>query len=248
MNKMTDGAAGNGARIPYRKVSEDRSKMLESEKPRCSSGMRKDSSSSNDSCFHYLSEDTVRLVWTPFFENNLTVYLPEYKEGRCYCRTYRKGCDVRTLVNLILENQISRDRVKIIGVPCEGVIDRAKVAKVLGTDRIIRDSKVAGPSLVLEGDGFEVEIEIEDVLADPCEACRHPVPVIYDVLAGNGYEVSKDENPERAYLEIKQFVELPSDERFSFFARKIEECIQCYACRQACPLCYFPSALSIGRP
>lgn len=243
MNKMTDGAAGNGARDTIQEgIRKIAAKMLESGEAQVFIGYEEGTLPLRTTpAFITCPEDTVRLVWTPFCENNLTVYLPEYK-GRddVTVGLIVKGCDVRTLVNLILENQISRDRVKIIGVPCEGVIDRAKVAKVLGTDRIIRDSKVAGPSLVLEGDGFEVEIEIEDVLADPCEACRHPVPVIYDVLAGNGYEVSKDENPERAYLEIKQFVELPSDERFSFFARKIEECIQCYACRQACPLCYCP--------
>jgi hypothetical protein len=179
MNKMTDGAAGNGARDTIQEgIRKIAAKMLESGEAQVFIGYEAGTLPLRTTpAFVTCPEDAVRFVWTPFCENNLTVYLPEYKEmDDVTVGLIVKGCDVRTLVNLILENQISRDRVKIIGVPCEGVIDRAKVAKVLGTDRIIRDSKVAGLSLVLEGDGFEVEIEIEDVLADPCEACRHPVP------------------------------------------------------------------------
>ncbi|NLB74443.1 MAG: 4Fe-4S ferredoxin [Firmicutes bacterium] len=182
-------------------------------------------------------EDAARLVWSPMCENNLTCYLPKFQGT---VGVVVKGCDVRTLVNLILENQISRDKVKIVGVPCKGIIDRDRVGKALGTDRIIRSAKATRRSLMLEGDGFEVEMEIQDVLAPSCEMCRYPVPVLFDVLVGNESMARDGKDPETGYLEVEQFAELEPDARFSFFAQEIGRCIQCYACRQACPLCYCP--------
>lgn len=180
-------------------------------------------------------EDAERLVWGPTCENNLTVYLPNFKGT---VGVIVKGCDVRALVNLILENQISRDKVKIIGIPCSGIIARDRARKALGNDRIVRNAKVTEGSLVLEGDGFEVEMEIQDVLAPSCEVCRYPAPLVYDALIGDESMARDAKDPESGYLDVEKFAELGSDARFSYFAHEIEGCIQCYACRQACPLCY----------
>lgn len=182
-------------------------------------------------------EDAGRLVWSPMCENNLTCYLPKFQGT---VGIVVKGCDVRTLVNLILENQISRDKVKIVGVPCRGIIDRNRVGKALGTDRIIKSAKATERSLMLEGDGFEVGMGIQDVLAPSCEVCRYPVPVVYDVLIGDESMARDREDPDAGYMDVEQFAELQPDARFSRFAKEIEGCIQCYACRQACPLCYCP--------
>ncbi|HXL04795.1 MAG: 4Fe-4S ferredoxin [Firmicutes bacterium] len=180
-------------------------------------------------------EDAARLVWGPTCENNLTVYLPEFQGT---VGVVVKSCDVRALVNLILENQICRDKVKIIGIPCSGIIARDRVRKALGHDRIIRNAKVTERSLVLKGDGFEVEMEIRDVLAPSCEVCSYPVPLVYDVLVGDESMARSAKDPEAGYLEVEKFAKLPPDARFSYFAHEIEGCIQCYACRQVCPLCY----------
>lgn len=149
-------------------------------------------------------EDASRLVWGPTCENNLTVYLPKFQAPKFQGTVgiVVKGCDVRTLTNLILENQIHRDKVKIVGIPCSGIVHR------------------------------------DNVLAASCEACRYPVPVLYDVLVGDESMARDARDPEAAYLEVDTFAELQPDARLSYFADEIEGCIQCYACRQACPLCY----------
>ncbi len=41
-----------------------------------------------------------------------------------------KGCDARNLVTHIVENQIARDQVYIIGVPCTGMVDKRKIASL----------------------------------------------------------------------------------------------------------------------
>jgi len=37
---------------------------------------------------------------------------------------------------------------------------------------------------------------------------------------------------------IKDFEARTADERWDYFNRQMEKCIKCYACRNACPLCY----------
>ena len=138
-------------------------------------------------------EDASRLVWGPACENNLTVYLPKFQAPKFQGTVgiVAKGCDVRTLTNLILENQIHRDKVKIVGIPCSGIVHRA------------------------------------NVLAASCEACRYPVPVLYDVLVGDESMARDARDPEAAYFKVDEFAQLEPDVRFSYFAHEIEGCIQC---------------------
>lgn len=37
---------------------------------------------------------------------------------------------------------------------------------------------------------------------------------------------------------LKEFAQLPETERWQKFREEISRCIRCYACRQACPMCY----------
>ena len=66
--------------------------------------------------------------------------------------------------------------------------------------------------------------------------CSVRSPKIYDVLIGKSDEFEKpnDENLEL----IKKLEALTPNERWNFWEKEFEKCIKCYACRQACPLCY----------
>jgi coenzyme F420-reducing hydrogenase beta subunit len=73
--------------------------------------------------------DVDRLQWNPLCHHNLTVFLkrkmpdpPDARIGVCV-----KGCDSRTLVALLQEGLVDRDRLYIVGVPCDGVVDRRKI-------------------------------------------------------------------------------------------------------------------------
>ena len=46
--------------------------------------------------------------------------LPSHIKGRT--AVIAKGCDSRAIGELIKENQIARERLVIIGVPCEGMV------------------------------------------------------------------------------------------------------------------------------
>ncbi|MBZ4654013.1 MAG: coenzyme F420-reducing hydrogenase, beta subunit [Peptococcaceae bacterium] len=66
-------------------------------------------------CFITRGEDCKLLVWDEGCKNNLANYLLKEKRKAAIII---KGCDSRSLVNLLTENQLSRDRVVILGAPC----------------------------------------------------------------------------------------------------------------------------------
>lgn len=182
-------------------------------------------------------DDVSRLTWGALCENNLATYLPKF-EGRV--GVVVKGCDVRALVNLIVEKQIARDQVKIVGVPCQGVIDRRKLAGAVGEGPPVRSVEETDGFIIVRGSGFEKTIPVQEMLSPACATCVHPVPVLYDLLAGDEARSRGACPREDAFAEVERFAGRNVEDRFAYFAREIERCIECYACRQACPLCYCP--------
>src|SRR5208337_509738 len=100
-------------------------------------------------------EDVNRLVWNSFSEINVARYLVKRKEK---VALVAKGCDSRALVELIKENQVSRDQVIIIGVPCEGMIDRPRIEAKVGHKAIVEVEETEN-RLTLKGPGFEKALD-----------------------------------------------------------------------------------------
>lgn len=68
-----------------------------------------------------------------------------------------------------------------------------------------------------------------------CSNCDVRTPPLYDVLIGEEKEptVNGDFFEDLAEMEKKDF-----SERWNFWQEEFDRCIKCYACRNACPLCY----------
>lgn len=181
-------------------------------------------------CFIRTPEDASALVWDSSCENNLANYLRR-REGKV--AVVAKGCDVRSIVALISENQINREDLYIIGVPCTGMIDRGKVDEAIG-GRDLTGVEDKGDTLVLKGKGFAIEAKLEDLCHDTCKTCRYGNPVIYDVLVGEPVP----EKAEDGFADVKAFEALSPAERRAALAAEFSKCIRCYACRNACPMCY----------
>ena len=181
-------------------------------------------------CFIRNEEDVDRLVWNSFCSNNLAKYLIKRTEK---VAVVAKGCDVRAIVELIKENQISRDRVVIIGVPYCGMVDRRRIeAELEGKEILAVEEK--GDNIILEGNGFTKVLDRNKYLCRCCEESTPANPVIYDILIGELVEEKVPcQSPEIAEFEAKS-----SDERWSYISAEISKCIRCYACRNACPFCY----------
>jgi ferredoxin len=144
-----------------------------------------------------------------------------------------KGCDVRAVVELIKENQITREQLVIIGVPCQGMVDRRRVEAKLDGREILEVSETDG-ELQVKGDGFSEVISRDEFLYPCCKSCTHRNPVISDVLVADVVpELDAD-----SHLDVAEFEARSDGERWEYLTREFSKCIRCYGCRNACPLCY----------
>ncbi|MHC4707884.1 MAG: 4Fe-4S ferredoxin, partial [Planctomycetota bacterium] len=97
------------------------------------------------SCFITKPDDAQRLVWNSYCSNNLAVYLT-----RCFALNPRlkkqepppkiaivvKGCDGRSTVGLIKEQQVPKENLLIIAVPCDGMLDADLTQQLIGQSQI----------------------------------------------------------------------------------------------------------------
>lgn len=144
------------------------------------------------------TEEADRLLFDDRCVHNLALYLLDFQqkseEAVQPVAVVLKPCDARALNVLVLEHQIDREKVHVIGVACSGV-----------------EGKSA------------------------CTVCSERVPPTYDDLVGE----PPDEVPETAELEqLEALKAMSAEDRRDFWQAQFKRCIRCYACRQACPMCY----------
>lgn len=186
--------------------------------------------------FAYTPEEAENLTWSLFCCNNLANFLVRRPKGEIgKVAVVAQGCVSRNLVGLIKENQLAREDIYVIGVPSPGMVDRRKV-EAMFEGKTITKVEVDGDDLVVTGDGFEEKVNAKKVKRDNCYTCMHRNPVISD-------EMAADPEPEDAMggdldKVAAPWEKLDSDGRWEAFQETIADCIRCYACRDACPLCY----------
>jgi len=198
------------------------------------------------------AEGADRLAWNPFCSANLAVYLPRLFEAPADAREAKgaspptvalalKGCDARSVVALIQEHQVPRERLVLVGIACSGMVDTRKAERILGDQEALGAGEDANGNIraVVE-DGTEVRLRREQVLADACLECRSPTPAIHDLLLGSPAEPRAGDAARRRTAE---FESKPLDARWARFQQMISKCIRCNACRQACPMCYCKDCL-----
>jgi len=182
-------------------------------------------------CFIRDPKDVDRLVWNPFCEHNLAGYL---KGRQDKAAVVAKACDSRAIVVLINENQVQRKNITVIGVPCGSIVDRKKIYRHL-KDADIREAVLEGDVITVKGPGFSEELKVEDFLAECCKFCSHRNPVLFDIKLG---EDVPEVETKGEYDEVAKLEGSTSEERWDFFKKELSKCVRCYACREACPLCY----------
>jgi formate dehydrogenase subunit beta len=179
-------------------------------------------------------DDAQRLVISPFIVNNLADFLPGI-EGRV--GIVAKGCDSRSIVSLIQDNKLARDDIVILAVPCPGLIDLAKIEKLIGKDRDeLDDIARGGDKVTVAVDGQKKEFNTSQVLFDHCLACELPTPQEYDILLGEPRSSAPE--LEISGQSIARLKETIPAERWQFWQNEFSRCIRCYACRNACPACF----------
>ncbi|NHJ21629.1 MAG: hypothetical protein EAX91_11845, partial [Candidatus Lokiarchaeota archaeon] len=79
-------------------------------------------------------EDVDKLLWNNTCYVNLAKYLVprvakfvDPEKGNLKVGVVAKGCVGRALIHLASENRINLDEITIIGIPCNGVINRQRI-------------------------------------------------------------------------------------------------------------------------
>ncbi|TSA11738.1 MAG: 4Fe-4S ferredoxin [Deltaproteobacteria bacterium] len=184
-----------------------------------------------------------KLIWNDFCVSNLAKHLlrRDKKIG-----IIANGCTSRNIVVYIVENQIRREDIYIIGVPCQGMLDRHKI-KALSGKKKIKDIRTESDKVILSGDAFTKEYPRRELLRQSCLYCRYKNPVIYDILVRPGESAygttgePVDEDKETADQDIEVLEAQSAEERSEYFRTLFDRCTLCYACRNACPGCYCPT-------
>jgi formate dehydrogenase (coenzyme F420) beta subunit len=175
-----------------------------------------------------------QLYWDNFCGLNLCNYLTKRTDR---IGIVANGCNARNIVTHITENQIKRDQLYIVGIPCEGMIDHRAVARAVKHKEIL-DIVQDGAKFTVKGNDFEETLEKAKFLQSNCAVCTHRNPVIHDELLGDPVDEQTDVNP---YSDVEKIETMDPEKKQGFFTRLISRCIRCYACRNACPLCYCPT-------
>ncbi|UCG11107.1 MAG: 4Fe-4S binding protein [Deltaproteobacteria bacterium] len=179
-------------------------------------------------------EEADRLHWDSYCSINLANYLPKRREKLA---VVAKGCDSRNIVLQILENQIRREQLYIIGVPCQGMADRKQVLSQLGGRRLL-GVRETSTHLHLAGEGFVETLERSRYLQENCAICTHRNPVLFDELVA---QPKPEQGDVDRYEDIRAIEGMNDHERWLHFQQLLDPCVRCYACRNACPMCYCPT-------
>lgn len=182
--------------------------------------------------FFRTPDDVDELVYSSLNQNNLATYLTRLPKESKVSMVVR-GCENRSVNALVVEKQKSRDNLYLIGVPCEGILDWRKIVAKAG--EAVKSVNESEQEVMVESRSGYYLVERKELLHDSCMRCSHPNPVSADILIGEPLAES-DSNLAREAVE--EFEALSVKERYAWFRKEAERCIRCYACREACPMCY----------
>jgi formate dehydrogenase (coenzyme F420) beta subunit len=179
------------------------------------------------------------LIWNPLCHHNLVTFIkrnmPEpadAKVGVCV-----KGCDSRTLGALLQEGLVDKDRLYVVGVPCDGIVDRRRVEKMFSDEIVSIEFPERGKVKVTTRGGESKDLDQRDVELIACSHCRYPNPVYSNDTAG-----PLEPEPERDLVPpdwsaLENYENLPDDVKQALLERMYSTCIRCFACIHVCPVC-----------
>ncbi len=197
-------------------------------------------------CFIKKAEDVDKIVWNPFCVNNLVGYLTDDKKREIKKDEEKKtksigilvkGCDSKSLVQLLSEHKIEKNEVVIFGVSCNGVINPKKLEKLLNGKSIPLDSLTLqsdGKNYIVTSDKKKYSFPKDKIEMDKCRDCTQPNTLIYDEFFGEKIKT----DAKKDYTAVEEIEALPLEKRWEFWSDQFAKCIRCSACRNVCPVCY----------
>ncbi len=194
--------------------------------------------------FAFDAKEAENFIYSPLCAKNLATYpileekLPLRRGEEADKRKIGlvvKGCDSRAIVQILQENGMARENLVLIGIPCKGVIDPKKINTMFPNQKELADVEEDDDgNYIITINGATHKVPKKELLSDVCRSCEYPNPVIHDVLIGPEIEEFEIENFDR----VEEMEKRTLEERWQYWEHHFSKCIRCYACREACPLCY----------
>ncbi len=172
-------------------------------------------------------------VYGDFCGANFSKYLiAETRKGEGKILVFLKPCDTYSFNQLLTEHRFDREKVYVVGIPCEGMADIGKIKAEVGEGILEVESDANGFTVktLYKGD---VKLTAEQALGERCLVCKSKKHVAYDELIGEDGEVIDSAR----FDEVEKLEKMSSDERFAFWQNELSRCIRCNACRDVCPAC-----------
>ncbi|MHA1148084.1 MAG: 4Fe-4S ferredoxin [Promethearchaeota archaeon] len=191
------------------------------------------------------AEEVDRLTWNNLCYVNLAKFLNppliDIKDGKkipLKVGIVAKGCTARTIIHLAKENQIELEDIMMIGIPCNGIINRRRIEKEIG-QKEIEEVSINGENIIVKGEGFEKSFPFKEYINELCKTCRVKAPPfsksVTDYIIGESQEISSIEDN---FSDLDEYEAKTPDEKWEYIKGALKDCTRCYACREACPLCY----------
>lgn len=183
--------------------------------------------------FHTSEELEQDFVWNDFCGANFSKYLvSETGKSENKILVFLKPCDTYSFNQLLTEHRFDREKVYVVGVGCNGMLDVAKLRS--SAEGILRVNTEDPDKVAVETmyDGT-VTLDRAELLPDRCVNCKSRKHVAYDELLGSDGEVLDCHR----FDEVEQIERMTPDERYAFWQGELSRCIRCNACRDVCPAC-----------
>lgn len=187
------------------------------------------------------SDALTDFVYHGFCGANVSKYLirETKKDGRILALL--KPCDTYSFNQLIKEHRIDRDRVFVLGIGCDGMLDINKV-KNLGMKGVTAVEEKDAEILVHTIYGNHT-CKREDVLLEKCISCKGKKHVAFDECIDVGLETDEtankapNETTQKRFDMVAKLESMTPEERYEFWRGELSKCIRCNACRNVCPAC-----------
>jgi coenzyme F420-reducing hydrogenase beta subunit len=187
-------------------------------------------------------EDVNKLIWNNLCYVNLAKYLVPLMPQLCNSEgnplrigIVAKGCVGRAINLLAVENQVNLEKVKMIGINCNGIVNRSKIEKEIGEKEIL-EVVVSGSDIVVKGKDWEKKFPYDEYINELCKICKVKSPsTTADVCVG---ECQQIDSVHDEFTDVVDFESKSANEKWDYIKDLLEPCTRCYACREACPMCY----------